>query len=78
MDVKVGCCGFSVSMKKYFEKLKLVEVQKTFYEPPKIETAKKWKNSAPEGFEFTLKAWQVITHPPTLSLIHISEPTRPY
>ena len=65
MDVKVGCCGFSVSMKKYFEKLKLVEVQKTFYEPPKIETAKKWKNSAPEGFEFTLKAWQVITHPPT-------------
>ncbi len=63
--IKVGCCGFPVAMKKYFESFEVVEVQKTFYKPPSVETAKKWRNSAPESFEFTVKAWQVITHPPS-------------
>jgi uncharacterized protein YecE (DUF72 family) len=61
--VKVGCCGFPVNKKEYFKKLSLVEVQSTFYEiPAKIETVKKWKKEAPKDFEFTLKAFQVITH----------------
>ncbi len=63
--IKVGCCGFPVSMKKYFETFEVVEVQKTFYKPPAVETAKKWRESAPDHFEFTVKAWQVITHPPS-------------
>ncbi|MET1125113.1 MAG: DUF72 domain-containing protein [Archaeoglobaceae archaeon] len=63
--VRVGCCGFPVSMKKYFETFDVVEVQKTFYNPPKVETARKWRKEAPEGFEFTVKAWQLITHPPS-------------
>ena len=63
--IKVGCCGFPVAMKKYFESFEVVEVQKTFYKPPSVETAKKWRDSAPESFEFTVKAWQVITHPPS-------------
>jgi len=62
--IKVGCCGFPVSMKKYFETFEVVEVQKVFYNPPRVETARGWKEQAPEGFEFTVKAWQVITHPP--------------
>jgi len=65
MQLKVGCCGFPVSMKKYFETFNVVEVQKTFYKPPEVKTAEKWRKSAPEGFEFTVKAWQVITHPPS-------------
>jgi uncharacterized protein YecE (DUF72 family) len=61
--VKVGCCGFPINKKKYFKKFSLVELQSTFYEiPAKIETVKKWREEAPKDFEFTLKAFQVITH----------------
>ena len=61
--VKVGCCGFPINKKEYFKKFSLVELQSTFYEiPAKIETVKKWGEEAPKDFEFTLKAFQVITH----------------
>ena len=63
--VKVGCCGFSRGMKDYFSQFKLVEVQQTFYKMPKLDTAMKWRREAPADFEFTLKAWQLITHPST-------------
>lgn len=52
-------------MEKYFEMFEVVEVQKTFYKPPSVDTVRKWREKAPENFEFTLKAWQVITHPPS-------------
>lgn len=63
MNIKVGCCGFPSGMQNYFKKFSLVEVQLTFYSPPKLETIKKWRAKAPRRFEFSLKAWQVITHP---------------
>lgn len=63
--VKVGCCGFPVSMKKYFEVFNVVELQKTFYKLPKRETAARWREEAPESFEFVVKASQLITHPPS-------------
>lgn len=63
--MKIGCCGFPISMEEYFKKFEVVEVQKTFYKPPSLETVEKWRSRAPESFEFTVKAWQVITHPPT-------------
>ena len=62
---RVGCCGFARRMKEYFFHFDLVEVQQTFYKPPKLETAVRWREQAPGGFEFTLKAWQLITHPPS-------------
>jgi len=61
--VKVGCCGFPRGMKHYFSQFKLVEVQQTFYKLPRVETAVKWRQAAPSDFEFTIKAWQLITHP---------------
>lgn len=61
--MKVGCAGFSEKREKYFQEFKVVEVQQTFYYPPRIETLKRWREEAPESFEFTLKAFQVITHP---------------
>lgn len=64
-DISVGCCGFIVSQREYFELFDLVEIQQTFYQLPRIQTAEKWRREAPEGFEFTLKAWQLITHEPT-------------
>jgi uncharacterized protein YecE (DUF72 family) len=62
-QVKVGCCGFPVRREKYFQQFRLVEVQQTFYNPPNMATVVKWHQDAPQDFEFTLKAWQVITHP---------------
>lgn len=40
-----------------------LEVQQTFYQPPRLETASRWRQEAPQAFQFTLKAWQLITHP---------------
>jgi len=61
--IKPGICGFCKSQKEIFEKIRLLEVQKTFYNPPLEKTVEKWRKRAPEDFEFTVKAWQVITHP---------------
>ena len=63
--IKVGCCGFPIGMKEYFEKFPLVEVQTTFYRIPRLKTVEGWKNMAGEDFEFSVKAWQAITHPLT-------------
>ena len=63
--IKTGCCGFPFSMKKYFEFFRLVEVQKTFYRIPDRKVLERWRSIAPPDFEFTVKAWQIITHPHT-------------
>lgn len=67
MVVKVGCCGWAVrgGRRAYFEAFKLIEVQSTFYKLPRVQTAQRWREEAPAGFEFTTKAWQPITHPPS-------------
>ncbi len=64
MNVRIGCCGFPRSRSEYYRIFKVVEVQQTFYHPPRPETAEKWRAEAPADFEFTLKAWQLITHEP--------------
>jgi len=65
--VKVGTCGWSIrgGRKAYFDVFKLIEIQQTFYRLPKEVTARKWREEAPKDFEYTMKAWQVITHPPS-------------
>jgi uncharacterized protein YecE (DUF72 family) len=68
MDVwlpKVGCCGFRLAKVEYARRFPVVEVQETFYQPPRIATLRRWRAAVPEDFEFTLKAWQVITHDAT-------------
>lgn len=62
--IRVGCCGFAGGMRSYFNRFRLVEIQHTFYRIPKLETARRWRQLAPAEFEFTLKAWQLITHLP--------------
>jgi uncharacterized protein YecE (DUF72 family) len=63
-EIRVGCSGFQKSQAEYFQHFQLVEIQQTFYKPPQVKTALRWRETAPAGFEFTLKAWQVITHEP--------------
>lgn len=65
MEMKIGCCGFPVGKKKYYEDFKVVELQNTFYRIPKLKLIQKWRWSAPQDFEFTLKAPQLITHEPS-------------
>ena len=60
--IKVGLCGWTISQREYFERFPVVEIQQTFYDPPPDATIKRWRFTSPPGFEYTLKAWQVITH----------------
>ncbi|HEX6178562.1 MAG TPA: DUF72 domain-containing protein, partial [Thermoanaerobaculia bacterium] len=62
MTTKVGLCGFTIGAQSYYGLFPVVEVQQTFYDPPPPATIERWRIQAPAGFEFTLKAWQVITH----------------
>lgn len=62
---RVGCAGFSMKLSRYFETFGLVEVQQSFFDPPTERTLARWRRGAPEGFVFTMRAWQFITHPPT-------------
>jgi uncharacterized protein YecE (DUF72 family) len=61
-NVRVGLCGFSMAFEDYVREYPVVEIQQTFYEPPRDETMRRWRALAPPAFEFTLKAWQLVTH----------------
>jgi len=60
--IQIGCCGFPLARQKYFNTFKVVEIQQTFYQPPLLSTIQKWREESPPDFEYTLKAWQLITH----------------
>ena len=60
--IKVGTCGFGVGQVEYARTFSCVEVQHTFYQPPRLTTLNRWRQQMPPEFEFTLKAWQLITH----------------
>ncbi|MBI4051016.1 MAG: DUF72 domain-containing protein [Elusimicrobia bacterium] len=44
-----------------------MEINSSFYQPPRPATAEKWAKEAPSSFQFSVKAWQVITHPASSS-----------
>src|SRR5919112_562958 len=60
--IKIGTCGFGVAQAEYARSFSCVEVQHTFYEPPRLTTLNRWRRQMPADFEFALKAWQLITH----------------
>jgi uncharacterized protein YecE (DUF72 family) len=49
-------------MSTYVRRFPLLEVQHTFYEPPSDALLERWRRSSPGRFEFTIKAWQYVTH----------------
>jgi uncharacterized protein YecE (DUF72 family) len=63
--ISVGCCGFPIKREIYYRTFQVVEVQQTFYQLPLIHTGRRWREEAPLNFEFTMKAWQLITHEPS-------------
>ncbi|MEM3742001.1 MAG: DUF72 domain-containing protein [Nitrososphaerota archaeon] len=67
MKIRIGCCGWCVKggKKEYCRMFETVEVQETFYRLPRVETARRWRDEMRPEFIFNMKAWQVITHPPS-------------
>jgi uncharacterized protein YecE (DUF72 family) len=61
-QLRIGLCGWNGSQGGYFSAFDCIEIQSTFYDPPKVEVARKWRGAAPSGFQFCIKAWQLITH----------------
>src|SRR5436853_3550808 len=61
-SLRIGVCGFCLPQTELFHRFKLLEVQQTFYWPPQLKTVERWRRTAPADFEFTLKAFQAITH----------------
>jgi uncharacterized protein YecE (DUF72 family) len=51
-----------MAMAEYTAHFPVVEVQQTFYQPPQVSTLERWRALAPTDFEFTMKAWMLITH----------------
>lgn len=78
MRLRVGCCGWPAARPRYFATFGLVEIQESFYNLPRLTTVERWRAAAPAGFEFVLKAPQLITHEGTSPTyrrlrVHLSE-----
>jgi uncharacterized protein YecE (DUF72 family) len=61
-SVRVGLCGWTIAKARYLQLFPLVEVQQTYYAPPEDRLLQRWRADVPATFEFTIKAWQLVTH----------------
>jgi uncharacterized protein YecE (DUF72 family) len=77
-QVRIGTCGWSYQdwsgvfypkgtaagdfLSYYAEQYPVVEVDSTFYRTPSRKMVEGWRDKTPEGFGFSLKVPQVITH----------------
>jgi uncharacterized protein YecE (DUF72 family) len=61
-SVRIGLCGFTMSMKSYASHFPVVEIQSTFYEPPADTLLARWRQATSPALEFTMKVWQLVTH----------------
>ena len=62
MSARVGLCGFTMAMEDYPLHFPVVEIQHTFYQPPRDEVMRRWIASTPPSLEYTMKVWQLVTH----------------
>lgn len=75
-EIKVGTCGYGYynppegwkeeyesKLQAYSDVFKVGEINRTFYKLPMVKTAERWRREAFDDFEFTMKAWQALTHP---------------
>lgn len=74
--IRIGTCGYGDYQpepgwkERYKNKLQAYsyafdacELNRTFYKLPMEKTAARWRAEARSEFEFTVKAWQAVTHP---------------
>ena len=60
--MRIGLCGFTMAMEDYALHFPVVEIQNTFYEPPRDEVMQRWRALAAPALEYTIKVWQLVTH----------------
>lgn len=73
--LRIGCAGWSVSrdnsqlfpsgkshLERYASMFSACEINSSFYRPHKIETWKRWGESVPAEFRFSIKAPKIFTH----------------
>ncbi|MCV9917944.1 DUF72 domain-containing protein [Pseudomonas sp. BT-42-2] len=73
--IYIGCAGWNLSrpsleefpvlgshLQRYATRLNAVEVNSSFYRSHRPQTYARWAASVPEGFRFSVKAPQTITH----------------
>ena len=58
----IGCCGMQGRRAEYVREFPVIEVQRSFYQLPRMSLAEKWRSEAPEGFTYAIKEWQLVTH----------------
>lgn len=79
-EVLVGCAGWSLPrdqwprfpqagshLERYAARMRLVEINSSFYRPHRAETYERWAASTPVDFGFSVKLPQAITHTGRLS-----------
>jgi uncharacterized protein YecE (DUF72 family) len=62
MRLRVGLCGFTMAMEDYALHFPVIEVQNTFYDPPRDEVMQRWRAVTAPTLEYTMKVWQLVTH----------------
>jgi len=60
-----GCCGFGYNIGAYLKRLRTVEYQQTFFNPPKAAALRRLRERSPQSFSYVVRAWQLITHEAT-------------
>ena len=51
-----------MAMEDYPLYFPVVEIQHTFYEPPRDDLMRRWLAATPSSLEYTMKVWQLVTH----------------
>ena len=62
LNLRVGLCGFTMAMEDYALHFPVVEIQNTFYEPPRDDVMRRWLRVTAPSLEYTMKVWQLVTH----------------
>ncbi|HYV60849.1 MAG TPA: DUF72 domain-containing protein [Acidimicrobiia bacterium] len=60
-----GATSAEARLKYYASQFPLVEVDSTYYYPPRQQVVQQWAQRTPPGFTFNIKAFSVLTQHPT-------------
>jgi uncharacterized protein YecE (DUF72 family) len=74
-NLRVGCAGWTIPsqyadrfpregshLQRYAARLRVVEINSTFYRSHRPQTYQRWASTVPEDFRFALKMLKLITH----------------
>jgi uncharacterized protein YecE (DUF72 family) len=71
-----GATSAEARLKYYASQFPLVEVDSTYYYPPREQVAQQWAERTPAGFTFNIKAFSILTQHPT-KVTSLPEEMRP-